>query len=424
MVRQAQVRILPAQPTTPRAVARSRCKTTESLRPVALLERLSAETRFDRCRVGGVAVYPLHSARLRPPTDNPEPLDCTDDAVVYARILHDLKAHLRAEKLVAWGRRESPMVPHAVIPASAWEDLNISSVSKSKLTEATRQKTPILDVRIFPVVKSPDAVESLAGRKLSEAIQLCVAEDPQIRMRFLRAISTIDDKARVRDHEPARMIWPVARDKEGSDGKAADLGASDNSTKYDRLMWSTNLLMNRRLEVLFGHLASGALAAEGLPMNSASAVPISRSIWCEPRTSVNLRNGDLHETDPREGEHAMALSKPIFTGLVLSKQSTVDRLRSADAGGHPASVARAGKAAERVITKVSAESACLGWLSDLMEANPTKKLHTKDEYWQQAQTKWSGRLARRGFERAWDNAVRATNAIEWSASGRPKSSQA
>lgn len=345
--------------------------------------------------------------------------------LAYARVLHYMKAHLRAEKLVAWGRRESPMAPHAVIPASAWDDLNISSVSKSKLTEATKQKVPILDVRIFPIVKSPDAVERLAGRTLSDAIRMCVTEDPQIRMRSLRVISAIDHKPLVRRHEPARMIWPVVHDKQGAEEKVANLGTSDYSTKYNRLMWSTNLLMNRRLEALIGYLASGALAAEGIPMNSASAVPISRSIWRGSQTFVDLRKGDLLEMDPQAEDHSTALSKPIFTGLMLLRPSRVDQPQSADANRHLVSVAKSGKAAERVVTKVTAESACLEWLSDLMRAHPTRKLHTKDEYWQQAQAKWSGKLARRGFERAWDNAVQATNAIGWSASGRPtKSSQA
>lgn len=344
--------------------------------------------------------------------------------LAYARVLHYLKAHLREEKLVAWGRRESPLAPHAVIPASAWDDLNISSVSKSRLTEATKQKIPILHVRIFPIVESPDAVERLVGRKLGDAIQICFAEDPQIRMRSLRVISAIDHTPLVRRHEPARMIWPVVRDKQGAEEKVANLGASDNSTKYDRLMWSTNLLMNRRLEALFGYLASGALAAEGIPMNGATAVPISRSIWREPGTSVDLRNGDLLEMEPREEDHTTALSKPIFTGLMLLRPSRVDQPQFADASRHLVSVAMPGKAAERVVTKVTAESACLEWLSELMSANPTIKLHTKDEYWQQARAKWSGKLAHRGFDRAWDNAVQATNALGWSASGRPKSSRA
>lgn len=344
----------------------------------------------------------------------------------FTQLGQAMKNLLRAGKLIAWGRPESALAAPVAIPASAWEYLYISNVCKSILTEATKSKVQILDVRIYPVVQAPDAIEYLAGRTFLEAFQKAVVDDPQIVVLNKRVTAVRGELASFGyDWDSYRAVWSVDHGRNLSGlGAVGYMHKFDNPTKYNREL-AAKRSAAQRFAALINYLAIGELVAEGTPAGGGKAVPIPRSLWQRDRTYIDLLNGDLLEMDPQAEDHTTALSKPTFTGLMLLRPSMVDQSQSADADGHPASVARPGKAAKRVVTKIGAESACFKWLSDLMSANPTGKLHTKDEYWQQAQAKWSGKLARRGFERAWDNAVQATNAVGWSASGRPpKSPQA
>jgi hypothetical protein len=43
----------------------------------------------------------------------------------------------------------------------------------------------------------------------------------------------------------------------------------------------------------------------------------------------------------------------------------------------------------------------------------------KPNYKEKALEKWRGSLSQRAFDRCWDNAIKATNAIAWSLPGAP-----
>ena len=62
------------------------------------------------------------------------------------------------------------------------------------------------------------------------------------------------------------------------------------------------------------------------------------------------------------------------------------------------------------------ETACKGWLSAMMRANPNQA-RPKQEVWDEARAKYPG-LAERAFNRAWTRAIEDAGATAWGAPGR------
>ena len=67
-------------------------------------------------------------------------------------------------------------------------------------------------------------------------------------------------------------------------------------------------------------------------------------------------------------------------------------------------------------TTVGAENQCRRWLAEMMKAAPSRP-RPKDTVRREGLAKFSG-LSKRGFDRAWDTAIRETNARSWGAPGR------
>jgi hypothetical protein len=93
---------------------------------------------------------------------------------------YSLIEHLLAERIVAWGCRETPTAPPIAIPGPAWKYIYISSARNCIATEKTRAKTQIFNLRIFPIVESPDVVDRLNDKTFVEAFQMCLVDDPQL----------------------------------------------------------------------------------------------------------------------------------------------------------------------------------------------------------------------------------------------------
>jgi hypothetical protein len=74
---------------------------------------------------------------------------------------------------------------------------------------------------------------------------------------------------------------------------------------------------------------------------------------------------------------------------------------------------KTGKAAQP--TTVGAENQCRRWLTSIMKDAPNKP-RPKRAVGEEALTKFPG-LAKRGFDRAWDAAIRESNATKWRAPG-------
>src|SRR5690242_7903602 len=78
--------------------------------------------------------------------------DCRAPAIqlVESRyeLFEDLRDVLLRNRLLAWGRRSSPLVASQAIPSIAWKSLKLVSPRESTIREMTKEKTELFDVRI------------------------------------------------------------------------------------------------------------------------------------------------------------------------------------------------------------------------------------------------------------------------------------
>lgn len=75
----------------------------------------------------------------------------------------------------------------------------------------------------------------------------------------------------------------------------------------------------------------------------------------------------------------------------------------------------------RVLTTAEKETSCRQWLTSIMKEHESRP-KTKDEFFQEAKQKYE--VGQRAFNRAWDEATRATGRANWRSPGRPKSPNA
>jgi hypothetical protein len=306
------------------------------------------------------------------------------------------------------------------IPARSWKYLRIN-IGKSIALENTQAKTKIFDVRIFPVIESPDAIDRLSGKTFVEAFQMAVVNDPQLTVLRKRAFAVHAQPASLGyDWKPFRAIWPVEFGPGPNAGAVGFLRKFDEPLKYNREQVANGVLA-ARFAKLMQFLSEGRLVAEGVPKDGGRSVLIPRSIWQRDRTYIDLENGGLVEMDPRAKDETTALSRPIFTGLMLFKPAAGYHVpESPEVDVHPIRTRTATAGARGVVTKITSRNECTRWLCDLMRGSPEGKPKPKDDYWQDARKSWPRTLSERAFLKAWDDAVVELGADNWSKGGRPR----
>jgi|tagenome__1003787_1003787.scaffolds.fasta_scaffold20959347_3 hypothetical protein len=226
-------------------------------------------------------------------------------------LFDDVRELLLGTRLLAWGRRESPLAAPQPIPPGGWKLLKFPNPRASKVQEITGQSVEVFDVRIFPVLEAPNALEYLSGLTLTETFQQFVFGDPQWELLRQRAKEKGNDVL-----EPGHRrglysaLWP------------ADCG-QDNWPRI--LFWlarrgpighRANLLVGQRFARLVNYLRTGRLLAEGT-IADGKTVSVPRSLWFREQTHIDVRSGDLVEYRPDARERSESYSAPIFMGITL-----------------------------------------------------------------------------------------------------------
>ncbi|QND73648.1 hypothetical protein [Tardiphaga robiniae] len=221
--------------------------------------------------------------------------------------------------------------------------------------------------------------------------------------------------------EPYRAVWPAKFGQGGmSEAAIGFLRKFDVPTQYNAERAAARVV-GRRFAAMMSFLSAGHIVAEGIPRGGGAAVAVPRSLWQRSETHIDLENGDIIEMNRHADDHTTALSKPIFTGLMLQRPaapslpSVVQKQTLT-----PETTASFDNKAAAIITKTTSRDACKLWLCRLMTESPVQRPKAKREFWQEARSKWPNSLAERAFNKAWDDAVETSGAVIWSAGGRPK----
>jgi hypothetical protein len=290
------------------------------------------------------------------------------------------------------------------------------------------------DILIYPVLHAPNAIDFLDGMLLKDAFWQFVLNDPEVQFLSIKAIKTNRDLERVyRDgwcNPNGSLEWPV----EFVHGSLAG-GRSPNSP-IDFLAGPRPEEVQRAADVvcvrysaLLTPLRQGNLEAAGDPVRSRGTDRILSSIWWHPAYFLDVRNGDILQTNDAgpTGLHDMGVKrwravmlkrsqrpdlfhgKPLVSDLVLAPTLEPHQV-----------LKPSGKAIRRVETTTTSKRDCREWLLELMRASRNNRTRTINDLWIEAQEKWPRTLSKRAFLAARTEAIGIAQAPAWGAAGAPK----
>jgi hypothetical protein len=159
-----------------------------------------------------------------------------------------------------------------------------------------------------------------------------------------------------------------------------------------------------RIQRLREFLTERQLIGKGTYSQTGVTAEIGHLEWARQGTLIDVRNSDLLEVI----NHKLTTR---WTGIWLEV---------VDAKATRGTVTD--KAAMRVESSAAAIRECTRWLADAMNASPAERKGTKQSWWKKAKIKWPRTLSRRGFDKAWADAVSQTKASAWAAAGAPRKS--
>lgn len=229
------------------------------------------------------------------------------------RLQADFRRHLRSGRLIGFGRRDSPMAEMRAIPTTAWDALVIKDYQRSILREATPAKTQVFEVRIYPTIEAPNAVDCLADMPIAAALREFVFGDPQVAALCKRAKADQGEPLEIGfERRLFEAVWPI------DCGKAAcweqQLSAIEASRKTNASAHIGNLVLGRRFAALISYLSSGQLVAEGTYQSGQSGI-VPKDLWSHVRMHIDVNSGDLFDhVDEGSGRDSS-----MFAGLTLRK---------------------------------------------------------------------------------------------------------
>jgi hypothetical protein len=311
---------------------------------------------------------------------------------------------LNASRLAATGCPDSALAQPSAVPASAWKYLRITDLRRSVVTEQSQSKREIFNVRIFPVLEAPNAIDLLADHTLRDVFQSFVLEDPEVAASLKRTCPSktpeLSALERVSIADPAERIAEAVSQSWGTNVR------SQSRIALIRVLES-------RILRLQDFLAKGTLTALGTCPRRDISVMVPKDVWSRPEMFVDFANGHLYEaitTDDQSVEFQL-----LAKNLTLHRSDTIK-------GDVPTILDSAqSHKVDSVKRTVSAQTQCQTWLKEQMEASPNQKPKTIKAYWQAADAKWPG-LSKRAFDRAWAGAIKGSGAHKWAKGGRPRKS--
>jgi hypothetical protein len=326
---------------------------------------------------------------------------------------------LSSGELVASGRFGTPVTPAILIDPKEFSALSWSGSPSTNLTSISGVEVEVFDIRVFPVLRAPNAPDCLNGLSLSETFWRYVINDPEVAAFAKRVIKTRPSQAAVflKAQAPGPLTdfhWPLDLTTSAIEYRFVDLCSSDYSLTPSAAISAVSEVLADRIAGLRDVLADGKVVAFGLYAQTGIEGPIGRLQWKRSGTSIDASNGDLCE-----GEDFRAVAR--WTGLSLRLPETPMPANQPPAVIAPAVVEAPRAVKAQIVTKEKCRLECIAWLSTMM-SNREIVPRSRDDLWMEAQSKWPNKLSQRDFLKARDFAITSETAWKWQAPGRrPKS---
>ncbi len=323
-------------------------------------------------------------------------------------------------ELVATGCFDSPTASPDPIDPQTLLTLDWSGPPSSTLNGPAGSGVEVFNVRVFPVLRAPNAAGYLNGLSLVDAFHRHVLDDPEVVALGKRVVKTTKRHADV-FHDGMfpgpldNFHWPL-----DATAESFEYNFVPQSPRVDHwlptpsaMISAVSAVLADRIQGLRNVIASGSICAFGTSQTGIEG-PIGRLQWLRSGISINVRNGDLCD-----GQDHRAV--PKWTGVSLRLPNAALPANQPQ-NGAPSKIAEIrSKARAQTQTKEKCRVECVAWLEGMM-SNPEIVPRSIDDLWAEAQLKWPNKLSKRAFLKARDDAITNKEAWAWKAPGpKPKS---
>jgi hypothetical protein len=210
----------------------------------------------------------------------------------------NLWEHFTTGRLVVTGANKPGSAP-VVLDTATLSEFNVpdwkGSIARSD------QNGQMHEIRVFPIVRSPDAPKRITGFSLVQAFRKLVLEDPEIAA--LSKPLTRDVTVFKEGQFPGPYVnyhWPL--DLTAEQCAYAFVNSPFANIYFDIPSPSTeqsavSVPLVDRLQALRGLLLSGKVLGRGTSVRTDSAVIIPALEWSRSNISIDVRNGDFCEEE-------------------------------------------------------------------------------------------------------------------------------
>jgi hypothetical protein len=313
-------------------------------------------------------------------------------------------------KLVTYGREEKFSPQLKLVPASAWRDMGINDWKNCRA--ATRRPRVIIhDVRIYPVLEAPNAIDHLTGLKLGAAISDLIFSDPLIdALRCRSGGKTLElDKRRSDLH----FLWPLVQPIENR-----RRGLSTAS----RL---ANSILGLRVVQLVGYLSTAQVMAVETANGVGEIMP--PAVWTEVGAYLDLNSGAIYRLPDGVKNAKINSIQPLFNDLILSRPDQISPFFHVkpmvpdDVRPSTTKVKPIPKASITVEMRERLQKECSVLLKRVIGASSNKRTHSRKQLFDMAYAEWPA-LSERAFDQVRRAVIKELNANAWFESGAPEKS--
>jgi hypothetical protein len=281
----------------------------------------------------------------------------------------------------------------------------------------------ILDIRVYPVLQAPNAVDLIAGASLIEVFRKFVLNDPEVAARAWEAIRENLEYERVfiegSCFPHGVSEWPVGWGHGELERYANVSERDDVILRIPEAVKPAHYALAMRFHALMELLRRGEIQAIGIPAFANLPTVLPRSLWSHRNFHFNAMAGDLYELNRDAVDPPRDSLIKRWTGLMIERAGPKQAIQEANSDPRE----RQTKAIEQAITTGAAYQACLRWLISVIEKSLMKRTHSREALWRIAHRKWPKNLSRRSFDDARREAIRATDAAAWRFPGAPRKSR-
>ena len=220
-----------------------------------------------------------------------------------------LWTHVREGRLVATGSIKGASA--TLLGSEYVTDCQVENWQESVLKRTGKSKITIEDVRLHPILRSPEPKRHLWGMSLADAFRKFVLEDPEVAALNMLQRNPSALKSGMRPEPFINFYWPLNLTSEELafdyvNSPYVDLGRPIPAPSTEQHSIASALV--DRLRALTCLLASGHVTAKGTHHRSGENIVIDALQWKREGMGIHASNGDLCA----EQDHKPV---PIWTGI-------------------------------------------------------------------------------------------------------------